>query len=302
MTARLVGFPTASNPLASICCHCGKHLTALESHPCTHARSNTFRITSLRKNRGRGGPEFQNGNRHPSPSDFFVTPASELHAPTIHTSTTPCHPERSDRLAFLSRHDKAPLARNNPTPNRSVLAFFVTSLHPRFITLALRSEDSSPKSEGSPLLSPQSHTFLHPFIKPLHISIPSANPYPLLHSDRGARKNSRQRYTISTKLRTRVSNSFVIFMCRKSGPGPRSISFPLLLPCSRLRSFARISPPIHPHPRIPLPPHDPRFRYRPKTTSNLPDGGRPNPLLPAPNLSAVPNARSVTRRSRAHRP
>ena len=61
MNARLVGCPAASNPLASIRCKIGTHLTALESHSYTISRFNPFRMTFLRKNGGRGGPESQNG-------------------------------------------------------------------------------------------------------------------------------------------------------------------------------------------------------------------------------------------------
>ena len=152
------------------------------------------------------------------------------------------------------------------------------------------------------LSSPRFHILLHLSVESLHISITSAKPYPFLHSDRTPRKNSPQRYTISTKLRNRIEIPFVTFMCRKSGPGPSLLS---LLPCSRLRSFARISPPIHRpiHPPVhQRRPRAPKFLSPPTITSNRPDGGPPSPPLPFQNLSAAPNARSATRRSRAPKP
>jgi hypothetical protein len=278
MNARLVGFPAASNPFASTRCKIGNHLTTLESHPCTFSRFNRFRFTSLRKNRGRGGPQSQNGNRSGQLQTSFVTSL-------LHCFLTSPH---ASRLFDASRLFVT-----------SLLRCIFTSCRPRCFLTSCRALFSSP----------QSHTFLRGAVEFLHISIPSANSYPFIHSDSSTQRNNRQRYKHSTKLRTRAANSFVTPMCRSFGPGPRSISYRLLLPCSRRRSFARISRPIHPRrPRIPLRPHillhphTPQSRYQPKTTSNLPAGGRPSPPLPFLNLWARRNARSATRRLRAHKP
>jgi hypothetical protein len=272
MNARLVGCPAAANPFASIRCKIGAHLNTLESHPCAFSRFNHFRFTSLRNKRGRGGPQSQNGNRSGQLPTSFVTLL-------LHCSLTSPHASR----LFVT----------------SLLRCIFTSCRARCFLTSCRALFSSP----------QSHTFLRGAVEFLHISIPSANSYPFVHSDSSKRKNNRQRYKHSTKLRTRATNSFVTPMCRSFGPGPRSISYRLLLPCLRRHSFVRISRPIHPRrPRIPLRPHillhprTPQSRYQRKTTSNLRDGGRRNPPLPFPNLSVPPNARNVTRRLRAHKP
>jgi hypothetical protein len=298
MNPRLVARPCTSNHSGSPRYVFEPDLTPLESHPCASSRFNLFKITSLRKNRGRGGLQSQIGNRCSRLSSLLATFAPAQRD----TLTSHCHPERSEGSAVFSRNARTSLVRNNATRHFSIFVSIATSLPRCFVTLARRNEDVSPKSEGSPLLSPHSHTFLRRATESLHISIQSRKPYPLFHSDRTARKNSPQRYKTSTKLRTRITIPFVTNMCRSFGPGPRSISFHSLLVCSQQRFSARILLRIHLHLRIHPHRHAPRFRYQPTTTSSHPDGGRPNLPLPFPNLSAPPNARSATRRSQAHKP
>jgi hypothetical protein len=112
-------------------------VNGLESHSCTSRRSNSPRITLLRKNRGRGCPPATLGSRLGSISRLLDTslfddlrlgdwihhrsrrmqqsrPASRPGLPTI--STYICHPERSEGSAFLFH-----IATSIPDPHQSAV-------------------------------------------------------------------------------------------------------------------------------------------------------------------------------------
>jgi hypothetical protein len=162
------------------------NLNPLESNSYATPRCIPFRMTSLRKYRGEGvntnpfrprkSPKIDHAiislslTRELSASGPFATlDPKQRDIPTTH-----CHPERSevlcaipsllrDESASLSYRARTALMRNIPTRCSSICAFVVTRC---FVTLALRREDKSPRSEGSPFSSSQSHTFLRRAINP----------------------------------------------------------------------------------------------------------------------------------------